>query len=119
MEILFSHAIREDGGCPARLWAICRTRSTLPRAVRKIRIFQIQIRPVKRTEGKPKQMNCELLRDNPIFYNVKECDRENVTQIVHDILGNRLGVKDPKSMDDSSYRLNFDVGKKSEIHHYS
>ncbi len=36
-----------------------------------------------------------------------------------DILRTIIAMITPILMDDSSYRLNFDLGKKNEIHHYS
>ena len=37
------------------------------------------------------------MRDNPIFFNIPETDKENTTQIIHEILENKMEMKDASS----------------------
>ena len=51
-------------------------------------------------------LQARSMRDNLIFYNVKESDGENTTALIHDILENTLGIENAKTMKiDRSHRM--------------
>ncbi len=43
-------------------------------------------------------LQARSMRDNLIFYNVKESDGENTTNLIQDIMENNLGIENAKSI---------------------
>ena len=51
-------------------------------------------------------LQARSMRDNLIFYNIKESDREDTTEIIKDIIENTLGIENAKSIKiDRSQRM--------------
>ena len=43
-------------------------------------------------------LQARSMRDNLIFYNIKELKNENVTDVIHDVLENQLELENAKSL---------------------
>ena len=56
--------------------------------------------------------SCIICEDEPVT------DKKSITAILNDYFTS-IGTNLADKMDNSSYRLNFDLGNKDEIHHYS